>query len=106
MNKVTSSDVARYLQGYIVEYRREYALLTSPAPEGGGFPDIGDHPALDDAPLDCFVCRDGVVLSDASKEPPDGWHIAGGPAIMTDFPDTRTPPEITALLTRLNPHGD
>ncbi|MFQ6018850.1 MAG: Shedu anti-phage system protein SduA domain-containing protein [Kiloniellaceae bacterium] len=96
---IASLDViARYLASYLEAYRQEYASFVSPAPHGGGYPPLPVSPYLYTSRLLCFVARDGYAVADFSREPEYRWEIAGGPALLPDFPESRTPGEIVSLL--------
>lgn len=47
-------------------------------------------PFLENRPIRIIVCRDGVAFLSTQPEPPPGWYIAGGPALMADSNPTRT----------------
>ncbi|MFL6286542.1 MAG: Shedu anti-phage system protein SduA domain-containing protein [Pyrinomonadaceae bacterium] len=89
---------AAYLARYVTEYRREYTRLTTLPPEGSGYPSLVVSPYLYSEELLCLLSPDGAIIVDQSREPEYQWWIAGGPAFMTDFPETRTPTEIVELL--------
>lgn len=91
-------EVAEYLTTYVDLYRIEYARFTSPMPEGGGYPALKISPYLDADKIVCLIGKDGAVVMHLGPEPEDMWWIAGGPALMADFPETRTPPEVRQLL--------
>lgn len=90
--------VAEYLRRYVEEYRREYTRLTLPPPKGGGYPLLNVSPYLYSEELLCLLSPDGATIVDQSREPEYQWWIAGGPALMVDFPVTQTPEEVVALL--------
>ena len=95
---VTLTQIARYLASYVEAYRSEYRAFIDPAPTGGGYPPMQVSPYLYSTQLLCLVGHDGYAIVDFSKQPGYGWAIAGGPALLPDFPDSRTPAEIIALL--------
>jgi hypothetical protein len=97
---VTAADGGRYLQEYIRRYRLEYERFTAPPPEGGGYPRLAVSPYISAARLECHLAVDGAVLLDSSGEPEYKWHVAGGPAIMADFPETRTPAWVREIYER------
>lgn len=97
---LTPSRVAEYLRRYVEAYRSEYSRFTSPAPQGGGYPPLRISPYLDAELLECFVSPDGAAILQLGNEPEYQWWIAGGPALMADYPETRTPPEVTEFLKR------
>jgi hypothetical protein len=97
---VSASQGAEYLRRYVEAYRQEYRRLTAPPPRGGGYPSLETSPYLSANELLCFLSPDGAAVVDLSSEPADLWWIAGGPALMADFPDSRTPPEVLELLKR------
>jgi hypothetical protein len=82
-------------------YREEYQRFTT----AGGYPPLKISPYLDAQQLTCFIAHDGAAVSDQSHEPPASWEIAGGPALMVDFPDTRTPAEIADRLKAAGLYG-
>jgi hypothetical protein len=88
---ISASAAIRYLQGYVTAYQAEYERFTAAAPEGGGYPRIPVSPYQYGGELECHLARDGAVILDSSREPEDLWHVTGGPALMVDFPETRTP---------------
>jgi hypothetical protein len=96
---LTPSALATYLARYISAYREEYNRLTGEPPDGGGYPPLQISPYIGAVQLDCMVAKDGVAILDSS-EPDHQWWIAGGPAMMPDFPDSRTPPEVLRLLKK------
>jgi hypothetical protein len=79
------------LERYIEQYRREYEQMTTPPPGGGGYPELSTSPYLHAQALVVYIARDGVVIADYGWEPSGRWDIAGGPALLIDYPDTRTP---------------
>jgi hypothetical protein len=95
---LTAAGVADYLSHYISEYRREYSCLVESPPRGGGYPSLEISPYLRSKTLSCWLASDGAVILDESKEPDYIWWIAGGPALMVDFPEGRTPPDVVSLL--------
>lgn len=97
---ISASEVASYLKAYIENYRKEYIRFTSPPPTGGGYPKIEISPYLYSKNLLCHIAKEGGAISDFSWQPSYNWEIAGGPALVVDFPKTRTPKEITYLLKK------
>lgn len=97
---VSAQQVAQYLERYIEQYRREYEQMTTPPPDGAGYPDLATSPYLRAQALVAYVARDGVVIADYGWEPSGRWDIAGGPAFLIDYPDTRTPAWVNELLER------
>ena len=95
---ISASEVAAYLKAYVESYRKEYARVTSPPPQGGGYPEIEVSPYLYSKELVCYLAKDGGAIADSTWQPSYRWEIAGGPALMVDFPQTRTPEEVTSLL--------
>ncbi len=95
---VTLTQIAHYLASYVEAYRSEYRAFVDPAPTGGGYPPLQVSPFLYSTQFLCLVARDGYAIADFSKQPEYPWEIAGGPALVTDFPDSRTPAEIITLL--------
>jgi Shedu protein SduA, C-terminal len=67
---VTAAQAGRYLSAYVSQYRSQYAHITAPPPEGGGYPALPISPYLDDGTLNCYLARDGAVVLDTSNEPP------------------------------------
>ncbi len=94
----TIEQIAHYLAMYIRAYRDEYRLFVDSPPKGGGYPPLQVSPYLYTAQLFCLVGRDGYAIADFSRQPEYRWEIAGGPALVTDFPESRTPQEIIAVL--------
>lgn len=92
--------VVEYLKEYIISYKKEFERFTSQPPEGAGYPQISISPYLYSSELHCFIAKDGVIISDFSKQPSDLWYIVGGPALMADYPESRTPIEVTELLKK------
>lgn len=95
---VTVSEVTDYMARYIATYRDEYEHLTAPPPQGGGYPKLSVSPYISTAKLQCLITADGVAIVDLSGEPDHAWWIAGGPALMADFPDSRTPSDVAQLM--------
>ncbi len=93
-----AAKIAEYLRRYVDAYRREYERLTSPTPAGGGYPALEVSPFLYARELVCLLSPDGTAIVDESREPPVQWWIAGGPALMADFPESRTPVEVIEFL--------
>jgi hypothetical protein len=89
---------AKYLARYVTEYQREYTHLTTLPPQGVGYPSLVVSPYLYSEELLCLLSPDGATIVDQSREPEYQWWIAGGPCLMVDFPETRTPIEIVELL--------
>jgi hypothetical protein len=104
---VTVKEAASYLSAYASAYQSEHRRLTAPPPGGAGFPLIVESPYLDSGFLSCLLAEDGAVVIDRSWEPPPGWEIAGGPAMMVDYadPESRVPPEIVNLLKQEGIYG-
>ena len=90
---------AEYLARYVTEYRREYTRLTTVPPQGGGYPSLVVSPYLYSEELLCLLSPDGATIVDQSREPEYQWWIAGGPALMVDFPET------TLIVYAALPHG-
>lgn len=88
---ITAISAARYLERYMRAYRELYDLLTTPPPEGGGYPKIDISPYLSSPRLQCLLAEDGGVIADTSSPPNNEWHIAGGPTLMVDTPVTLVP---------------
>jgi hypothetical protein len=95
---LTARLLAAYIARYIGAYREEYDRLTASPPSGGGYPRLSISPYIASAPLASFIARDGVAILESSSEPDHQWWIAGGPAMMPDFADGRTPPEVVQAL--------
>jgi len=92
------SQAADYLSRYVEAYRQEYRRLIEPPPAGGGYPSLEISPYLYAEELLCIISADGVAIIEQSREPAGQWWIAGGPALMADFPDSRTPSEVVEFL--------
>jgi hypothetical protein len=95
---VTAVQASTYLVEYIRRYRAEYQRFTTPPPRGGGYPLLSISPYLEPGKIQCHLARDGAVIVDHSHEPDYRWEIAGGPAMMADFPESRTPAWVTKIL--------
>lgn len=95
---ISASEAAKYLKTYVESYRKEYTRFISPPPRGGGYPKIEISPYLYSKELICHIAEDGGAIADFSWQPSYQWEIAGGPALIVDFPQTRTPKEVTNLL--------
>ena len=93
-----ANQIRVYLTRYISSYRSEYERFSSPRPRGGGYPAIPVSPYLYSKQITCFVARNGVAIADFSWEPEYHWEIAGGPTLLVDYPQSRTPAEVVALL--------
>jgi hypothetical protein len=105
MESVTPQRVADYLAAYVRAYRTEYERFVGPPPKGGGYPRLAVSPYLYSQNLICYMANDGYAVADFTHEPAYQWEIAGGPALLPDFPESRTPAEIIDLLKRLNIYG-
>src|SRR5919198_5919695 len=95
---VSANDAANYLKRYAEAYRSEYDGFTKRPPVGGGYPRLPVSPYLTSPEILCYLTPDGAVVADHSWQPDYEWYIAGGPALMVDFQETRTPPEVTERL--------
>jgi hypothetical protein len=100
-----AEQVLSYLASYVRAYRDEYARLTAPRPTGAEYPKLQISPYLSSSRLDCYLATDGAVIADATVEPPDDWHVAGGPALMVDTPTSRVPISVTERLKRAGIYG-
>jgi hypothetical protein len=96
----SASELANYLGEYVETYRREYERFTSSPPNGGGYPDLKISPYLYSDQLQVYVATNGVAIADFSYQPDYRWDLAGGPALIVDYPETRRPPEIHDFLER------
>lgn len=106
MATVTIPQIASYLATYVKAYRDEYRRFVEPSPTGGGYPhQLQVSPYIYSKQLLCFVARDGYAIADFSKQPEYKWEIAGGPALVTDFPESRNPKEIIELLKKVGLWG-
>jgi hypothetical protein len=96
---VSLDTIADYLVSYTQKYRQEYARLIEAPPKGAGFPDIVKSPYLERGNIELYLARDGAVLMDTT-EPEYDWYIAGGPALMVDYPDpnSRVPESVKSIL--------
>lgn len=97
---VSAKDAARYLKRYVEIYRKEFKRFTNQPPVGPGYPVLPISPYLDSNELTCYLANDGAAVADLSRQPDYRWEIAGGPALLVDLPNTRTPPEIFEYLRR------
>lgn len=97
---LSARTAASYLKEYVERYRAEYRRFISPPPEGGGWPPLRISPYLYSTELTCYLAQDGATIVDFSWQPTYEWDIAGGPAIMVDTPETRTPAEVVDRLKR------
>jgi Domain of unknown function (DUF4263) len=99
---VTADAAGRYLATYVERYRREYERLIAEPPDGAGFPALVSSPYLESGDIVCFLASDGAILLDQSHEPDYDWALAGGPALMVDYPDpeSRVPREVVEQLRR------
>lgn len=106
-DRVPAQRAAEYLCAYADAYRREHVLLTKAPPDGAGFPEIIASPYLSEHVISCLLARDGAAVVDFSWEPSYVWWLAGGPAMMVDYPDpdSRVPGEIIELLQREGIYG-
>ncbi len=95
---VGATAAAKYLRRYVEAYRSEYNQFTQSPPRGGGYPPLAVSPYLTSPLIRCYLANDGAVVVDESWQPAYQWYVAGGPALMVDFPETRTPPEVTEAL--------
>ncbi len=97
---VSPSQVAEYLGTYVEAYRQEFERFTAAPPDGAGYPARAISPYLTTGALTCLIARGGTAIADFGWEPSYEWHVAGGPALMSDFEPTRVSPEVTELLRR------
>jgi hypothetical protein len=102
---VSAKTAADYLARYVRRYREEYGRFTSPPPAGGGFPKLTVSPYLSSPELHCHIAEDGALLADFSWSPEYRWEIAGGPGILVDFPETRTPAWVVNMLKTYGVYG-
>jgi len=93
----SARQVSKYLARYVEAYRREHQRFVQEPPAGGGFPSLDISPYLHTRQLHGYLARDGVAIADYSWQPDDTWAISGGPALIVDMAESRTPPEILAL---------
>jgi hypothetical protein len=95
---VTAKNAGRYLSEYLKLYRSEYERFIAAPPDGAGYPPLLISPYLYSSELHCYVAKDGAVLADFTWKPPYDWAIAGGPALLVDTKETKTPQEVRDLL--------
>ena len=97
---LTTEAAVQYLAVYADKYRTEYKRLTADPPDGAGFPPVVSSPYLEDGEIVCLLALDGAVVLNQSHEPAYQWTIAGGPALMVDYPDpnSRVPGQVIELL--------
>jgi len=95
---VSSRQAADYLAAYALRYREEYEALLNSHFEGVGRPPYPVSSYLGSPEITCHLCDDGYALADQSDEPGYDWWVAGGPAIMVDYSETRRPESVTAVL--------
>ena len=88
---LTATAVADYLARYAAAFQEEYRRLTAPPPDGGGYPPLQVSPYLGPGAVDVIVSPDGVASYCLQPEPAHQWWLAGGPALMVDYPGSRTP---------------
>jgi len=98
-------DVAFYLNQYVKEYRQEYERFIATPPNGGGYPRLDISPYLYSPEIQCYLAKNGFAIVDFSREPEYDWWIIGGPAILVDLLETRTPPEIVEFLKSEGVYG-
>jgi hypothetical protein len=75
---ISVEQAANYLDRYVGAYKAEHRALTTPPPDGAGFPEIYSSPYLGNGPIHCLLANDGAALYDASVEPGAGWHLGDG----------------------------
>jgi hypothetical protein len=75
--------IADYLESYIKEYNKAFKKFILQIPFGYGYPKIYISPFLNTNSIDCYVCKDGVIIMDTSREPSYPWYLIGN-AIMID----------------------
>jgi hypothetical protein len=102
---LTAPAVAEYLRIYSAAYRREFLRLTAAPPKGAGYPLLAISPYMHAGSIECLVSPDGVAVFSSLPEPEYKWWIAGGPAIMVDYAQTKTPEWIVALLKAQGIYG-
>ena len=102
---LTASAASQYLVQYVRRYRREYERFTASPPNGAGYPPLVVSPYLNSPALECHLANDGAVIADYSWSPDYQWEVAGGPALLVDLPDTRTPEVIVELLKKHGLYG-
>src|SRR5947209_7497996 len=94
---ISARGLCKYLVQYVEAYRREYQRFVQEPPTGGGFPPLDISPYLHTRQLHGYLARDGIAIADYSWQPDAVWAISGGPAIVVDMLESKTPPEIRAL---------
>jgi antiviral defense system Shedu protein SduA len=102
---MNASAVADYLREYAREYRAEYRRLTTSPPAGAGYPQLVVSPYLLAGEIDCLLSPDGAVLYDTGHEPEYEWWVAGGPALMVDYAESKTPEWVVNALKKLGIWG-
>jgi hypothetical protein len=97
---VGAKEIAVYLKKYIEQYRLEYQRFVATPPAGGGYPAIKISPYLYSKEITCYVSVDGAAIADYSQQPAYDWYIVGGPAIVVDLPETKTPVEVVKEIEK------
>jgi hypothetical protein len=95
---ISASDAAAYLTLYMRRSRHEYQRFTAQPPSGSGYPSLEISPYLHSPEITCHLATNGAVIADQTREPPYQWEIAGGPALLVDYEQTRTSAQIPGLL--------
>jgi len=97
---ISTEKAAVYIRHYVERYREEYKRFIKSDPVGGGYPALNISPYLNSPELYCYLTTDGAAIADYSWEPDSQWEIAGGPALLVDFPESRVPKQIIDFLKR------
>ena len=96
---VSHEQVRDYLGEYAVHYRAMYQQLVASPPDGAGYPQLAVSPFLGAGTLECYVATNGSIIVQWNQpEPGPQWWIVGGPALMVDTNETKTPPAVTEAL--------
>lgn len=90
---VSITEAGEYIVRYIQVYRDEYKKFID-----SGYPDLNVSEYLYSNELFLYLANDGSVLASYTSPPNYQWEVAGGPAIMVDYPDSRTPKALVELL--------
>ena len=103
---ISARQLCKYLVQYVEAYRREYQRFVQEPPTGGGLPSLDISPNLHTRQLHGYLANDGVAIADYSWQPDGAWAIAGGPAIVVDMVESKTPPKIRALSEAAKRSGE
>jgi hypothetical protein len=103
---ISARQLCKYLVQYVEVYRREYQRFVQEPPTGGGFPPLDISPYLHTQHLHGYLANDGIAIADYSWQPDAAWALSGGPAIIVDMVESKTPQGIQQLSEAAKQSGE